>query len=67
MIMEAALIQTIIRVGVPALVSIADMFIALSQSINGDEPTIEQLIERRAKLRELPDLETYDGPEKDKG
>lgn len=63
MIMETALIQTIIRVGVPAIVSIADMFIALSQSINGDEPTIEELIERRAKLRELPDLETYDGPE----
>lgn len=61
--METALIQTIIRVGVPALVSIADMFIALSNSINGEAPEVEDLIQRRAKLRELPDLKTYDGPE----
>lgn len=64
--MDAALIQTILRVGVPALVSIADMFIELARSQGMNAPTVEQLRDRRDQLRELPDLATYDGPEDNK-
>lgn len=61
--METALIQTILRVGVPALVSLADMFISLARAQGADVPSLEELKDRRDQLRELPDLSTYDGPE----
>lgn len=60
--METALIQTILRVGVPALVSLADMFISLARTQGVDVPSLEDLKNRRDQLRELPDLSTYDGP-----
>lgn len=60
--METSLIQTILRVGVPALVSLADMFISLARTQGVDVPSLEELKGRRDQLRELPDLCTYDGP-----
>lgn len=64
--MDAALIRTLIQVGVPALVSLADMFISLAKTHGVDVPSLEDLKARRDQLRELPDLETYDGPEDNK-
>ncbi|TVM17717.1 hypothetical protein DPQ33_08775 [Oceanidesulfovibrio indonesiensis] len=61
--METALIQTILRVGVPALVSLADMFIELARTQGVEPPSIEDLRARRDRLRELPDLATCETQE----
>ncbi len=61
--METALVQTIIRVGVPALLTIGDMFIALAKQHNMEEPSLEELKTQRSQLRELPDLVDYKAPD----
>lgn len=63
--MESALIQTILRVGVPALVSLADMFIELARTQDMKQPSIEDLRARRDQIRDLSDLATYEAQEKD--